>query len=92
MPDIHIKRNHKYTRDDVRNRVQKATEQLKSQYPIKTEWKGQDQLNFSATGVKGTIDIRDAELEVKVEIGLLARPLKGRIEDGINKALDRELA
>lgn len=92
MADINIKRPHKYSREDVRNRIQKAAAQLSEKYGAKGEWKGQDHFAFNATGVKGGIDIRDTEVEVKVELGFLARALKGKIEEGINKALDRELA
>jgi putative polyhydroxyalkanoate system protein len=92
MADIHIKRPHKFNREDVRNRVQKAASDLSQKYGVKSEWKGQDHLAFSATGVKGGIDIKDSEVEVKIELGFLARALKGKIEEGVNKALDRELA
>lgn len=91
MADIHIKRAHSLTREEARARVQNAADKLKDQYPVKTEWKGQDHLAFTATGVKGGIEIKDNEVEVKVELGFLARALKGRIEEGINKSLDREL-
>jgi putative polyhydroxyalkanoate system protein len=90
--DIHIKRNHNFSADDLRARVTKAAEKLSTNYGVKTEWKGNTHLAFTATGVKGGIDLKDKEIEVKVELNFLTRALKGKIEEGVNKALDKELA
>src|SRR5262245_50865739 len=72
MADIHIKRTHKLTLEEARTRVQKAADEIKAKYGAKSEWKGQNLLAFSATGVKGGIEVKEGELEVKVELGFLA--------------------
>jgi putative polyhydroxyalkanoate system protein len=92
MADIHIKRAHNLTQETARERVKAVEAKLTAQYGMKPEWKSQDQLAFAASGVKGTLEIKGAEIEVKVELGFMAKMLKGKIEEGINKTLDRELA
>lgn len=92
MADIHIKRSHSFSREDIKARVSKALDKMSSGYGVKSEWKGQDQVAISATGVKGTIDIREKDIEVKIELNFLMRAMKGKIEEGINKAFDKELA
>lgn len=92
MSDIHIKRPHKLQREDAKTRVNKTATELGSKYGVKSKWNSDTQLSFSGTGADGTIDIHENEVEVKVKLGFLARALKGKIEETINKTLDKELA
>ena len=63
------------------------TESLASEYNAKCDWNG-DELAFSSTGVKGKLHIAEDEVEIKVDLGLVFRPLKSKIESGIVAQLD----
>lgn len=92
MSDINIKRKHSLSKADAKTRIDKTAAELSSKYGVKSKWKSENQLEFSGTGADGTIDLNDNDVEVKVKLGWLAKALKGKIEETINKTLDRELA
>jgi putative polyhydroxyalkanoate system protein len=92
MSDINIKREHALGTAEVKTRIDKTAVELGSKFGVKSKWKSDNQLEFTGTGADGTIDVSDTGVEVKVKLGWLAKALKGKIEETINKTLDRELS
>ncbi|MGM0570818.1 MAG: polyhydroxyalkanoic acid system family protein [Pseudomonadota bacterium] len=45
-------------------------------------------MRFRRSGVKGHLDISPSELHVHLELGMMLRPFKGRIEEEIHNQLD----
>jgi putative polyhydroxyalkanoate system protein len=92
MSDINIKRKHSLSKEDAKVRIDKTAGELGSKYGVKSKWKNETMLEFSGTGADGTIELLESDVEVKVKLGWLAKALKGKIEETINKTLDKELA
>lgn len=87
MPQIHIRKKHKLGKAGARKTAETLADSLASEYKAKCQWKDDD-LSFSSKGVKGNLHVADDEVEIKVDLGLMLRPLKSKIESGIVAQLD----
>ena len=58
---------------------------------VDSQWDG-DTLRFSRSGVKGSIAVSAAAVEVHAELGLMLSPLKGMVEDEIRRKLAEQFA
>ena len=90
MSNIHIKRRHRLPPGELRERVEHIAQDLRSKLNADYAWKG-DSLQFKRAGVSGSIDIAEDAIELNIELGLLLSPMKGKIEETINKNLDQAL-
>jgi len=78
-------------REETRQRVEEIAKGLKKEYKINYAWKG-DQLQFKRTGASGFLGLGDGFVEVKIKLGLVLAPLKGKIEAAIRKNMTEELS
>ena len=62
---------------------------LRDDYGATYAWKG-DHLQFERTGASGRITLKPEAFEVRVEIGFLLSPLRGRIEREIRLFCDEQ--
>ncbi len=90
MSEIHFKKEHSFGKEKAREIIQeyadKYGEQLKK-FKIEFQWDG-DTINLSGPA-KGTIEVREENVEVSVKLGLAARMLKGRIEEGMKSGIEK---
>ena len=86
MSSIHIKHHHGLKREETRDRVERVAEYLGGKYKIKYAWKG-DQLSSKHKGAHVHVNLTDGCVELKIQLGMLFAPLKGRIERAIRKNL-----
>ena len=88
MAEARVKKPHSLGLEGARERAQTAEKDLASRYGASTQWKG-NQLHFSRMGIKGHIEIRDAEVEFYANLGFLGGPLKGKVETKAHEILER---
>jgi putative polyhydroxyalkanoate system protein len=84
MTTIHIKRAHELSRDEAKRRVERIAEDLKDKFNVQYHWKN-DSLQFKRSGASGAIDLGDGFVEVKIRLGMMLAPMKGKIEASIKK-------
>jgi len=87
MSQIEIKKKHALGKAGARKTAEKLAESLTAEYNAKCEWINDD-LCFTSPGVKGKLCVGDEDVEIKVDLGLMLRPLKSKIESGIVSQLD----
>ena len=87
MADISIKRVHHSTPADAKKMAEKIAAKLEKDYQLKSSWAG-DVLNFTRSGVNGTLGVTAKELKIDVKLGFLMAAFKGPIGDAIEKNLD----
>lgn len=87
MADISIKRAHHSTMADAKKMAEKIAAKLEKDYQLKSSWVG-DVLNFTRSGVNGTLGVTAKELRIDVKLGFLMAAFKGPIGDAIEKNLD----
>jgi putative polyhydroxyalkanoate system protein len=84
MANIHIKRTHTLPREVVRARVEELARDLKKKLDADYVWDG-DSLRFKRSGASGSIDMGDGFVELKIKLGMLLSPMKGKIERSIDE-------
>ncbi len=90
MATIDITRQHTMGREGAKQAAENVAERLKEKIDVNYRWEG-DTLRFQRKGADGRIQVRDADVRVEVELGLLLRPMKGTITEKINDYLSRYL-
>ena len=87
MATIHIKQQHHLAHDAARERVEEIAKDLKQKLNADYAWKG-DSLQFKRSGASGSIELSDEFIELRVKLGLMLAPMKGKIESAIREKLD----
>ncbi len=91
MADIKINKLHSLEISDARKRLEEMAGELQSQYGIKSAWAG-NTATLSGTGLKkGVVELTDSAINVEISLGLLAKALKGKIQEQVNLSLDKVL-
>jgi len=88
MTDINIGRHHSLPLAVAKSRVQKTADELNSEHNFGSAWHG-NTLSFERSGLQGEIYVSDSEVRVHVTLGLLMKPLKGKLVDRIEEKLER---
>jgi putative polyhydroxyalkanoate system protein len=92
MATIEIVKHHSLDRATARTKAEELAQRLKEKLSLELEWRG-DSVMFESTsgaakGAKGSIELRDGEVVVNVDLPLMLRPLKGMVESKIREKLD----
>jgi putative polyhydroxyalkanoate system protein len=88
---IHIEREHNLGKANARKSAEHIAARLQHELKVSCEWHG-DVLVMSHSGAKGSISVEDSKVEVKVELPLLLRPLRAKVEREILQQLDKYLS
>lgn len=92
MADIIIRKNHGVETGVLRGRLEELAKDLKAKYGIRYRWDG-DKCLLDGAGLKqGTVTISPTELTLEVTLGMMAKLLKPKIEEEINKKIGKVLA
>lgn len=87
MADINIRKSHGLDKDAAKAKVHQIVDEL--EYVDKATWNGAGtKADVKGKGFKGDIEVTDTDLVVNIKLGLLAKALKGKIEEQINKRID----
>jgi len=88
---IVVQRHHDLGLTKARHLAETMAQRLQRDYDGSFIWRG-DELHFSRTGVSGWVGVTNDRVEVRVELGFLLRPLRGRIEHEICAFCDEQFA
>lgn len=91
MSDIKLVRSHSLPIGKAKAIVQKAADDLAREYSLTSDWRG-DTLHFHRHGVTGHMHVTESEIGLDVTLGLLLKPLKGRLTEHIQRTFDKLLA
>lgn len=91
MSVIDVRRSHALDQAQARDAAETLARDLSRQFDVHYQWEG-DVMTFKRSGVKGALNITPAELHVRLELGLMLRPFKSRIEQEIHAQLDQIIA
>jgi putative polyhydroxyalkanoate system protein len=95
MADLHIVREHSLGLAKARKLAFKWAEQAESEFDMQcnySEGAQKDEVDFSRTGVKGSLTVSKDRFELQAQLGFLLGAFKGKIEAEIVKNLDALLA
>ena len=88
MSVIDIHRAQSLDKEHAREAAETLAKDLSKQFDVNYQWEG-DLLKFKRSGVKGQLDISENDLHIRLELGLMLRPFKSRIEQEIHSQLDQ---
>ena len=88
MSVIDVHRPHALDKAQARAAAETLAEDLSRQFDVHYQWEG-DVMKFKRSGVKGQLDISPSDIHVHLELGMLLRPFKSRIEQEIHSQLDQ---
>lgn len=89
MSEIVVSRAHGLTLKKARAAAENIAADLADEFDIDYEWDG-NTLDFSRTGVSGTIVVTKKDVEIRAKLGFLLLALRSRIEHEIHRFLDEE--
>ncbi len=90
MANIDIRRRHGLSLHAARTLVTQIATHICDRYDLQSDWQD-DSLHLQRTGLKGRIDINEAEIHVRAELGMMLGMLKTTIEREIERELDANL-
>jgi putative polyhydroxyalkanoate system protein len=90
MSEIRIERPHALGLTEASRRVRDLEPKLKDRYGIKLDWSG-DTANVKGSGVSGTIAVAEGKVDVQLKLGLLLRPMAGKIREAIDQQIEKAL-
>ncbi len=82
MSIIDMCAHHSMTRDDAQSAADDLACDLAQKFQINYHWSG-DHINFKRPGVHGQITVREGELRIRAQLGLMLMFLKPQIENEI---------
>ena len=88
MSVIDVHRPHTLDKEHARQAAETLAKDLSSQFDVHYQWEG-DHLKFKRSGVKGHLNITPKDLHIHLELGMMLRPFKSRIEQEIHSQLDQ---
>ncbi|MBW0147581.1 polyhydroxyalkanoic acid system family protein [Marinobacter arenosus] len=88
MSVIDVHRPHSLDKEHAREAAETLAKDLSEQFDVNYQWEG-DVLRFKRSGVKGQLNLSHADLHIHLELGMMLRPFKSRIEQEIHSQLDQ---
>ncbi|MDX1756832.1 MAG: polyhydroxyalkanoic acid system family protein [Marinobacter sp.] len=88
MSVIDVHRSHSLDHEHARQAAEALARDLSRQFDVHYQWEG-DVMRFKRSGVKGHLDITPQDIHVRLELSMLLRPFKSRIEQEIHSQLDQ---
>lgn len=88
MSVIDVYRSHSLDQARAREVAENLARDLSRKFDMDYRWEG-DVMRFKRTGVKGQLDITAGNIHVHLELGLLLKPFKARIEQEIHSQLNQ---
>lgn len=95
MADIHIEREHQLGMGGARKLAWRWAEQAENDFDMSCTYEegdGCDEVQFTRSGVSGTLKVSAEKFELDARLGFLLGAFKDRIESEIVKNLDELLA
>lgn len=86
MSKIDIRHAHALPRAKARKAIEEVAKTLAEKFDMAYDWDG-DVLNFSRSGVDGSIELAPKELHVHAKLGFLTAMFKEPIEGEIKRVL-----
>ena len=83
MSRINIYRKHSLNRDKARRAAEKVAEHLNDRFQLHYRWEG-DSLHFKHAGLKGYLELKESEVRIRINLGLMMLAMKPFLEQEIH--------
>lgn len=90
MADINLTRRHTMGKEDAKAATERVAQELEAQLNASYRWEG-DTLRFERSGASGHLEVREDAVHAAIDLGLMLKPMKGRIHREAEQLLDKHL-
>jgi putative polyhydroxyalkanoate system protein len=80
-------KKHALSGAEARKTAEILADRLAAEYNAKWQWQDND-LKLTAKGVHGLLHVGHDMVDIKVDLGMVLRPFRGKIENRIKEELD----
>lgn len=84
MADISYSVEHQLTQAAAKKAAQQVADDLSAEYGLDCEWDG-DVLNFSRSGVKGSLTLEDKAAHIDIKLGMMLSMFSAKIEEQVTR-------
>ncbi|MCF7982695.1 MAG: polyhydroxyalkanoic acid system family protein [Pseudomonadales bacterium] len=88
MTSVNVQRKLNMSQAEARLAAEKVADKLAREYGVIFSWEG-DCAAINGPGVKGSCEVSDGTVDIKLTLGFLVAPFAVRVKDEINKYFDR---
>jgi putative polyhydroxyalkanoate system protein len=88
MADISISQKHKLSHKKAKAAAQKVVDQIAEEYGVTAEWDG-DTLNFQRSGVTGSLELLDHEVQLDIKLGFMLMAFSSTIEAHVHENMKK---
>lgn len=88
MAGFKLRKAHTMDKDELRDAAEGLARQLEGSHGVRARWDG-DSVRIKGAGVNGLLTLSEADVEVSVELGLMASPFKGVLRTEVQRYLDK---
>lgn len=88
MPTVSMQKNLNMSNEAALLKVEEAAEQLAEKYGLMINWVG-NQASIRGPSVDGSVVVADGVMDLRLELGLLAAPFKGKIEAAVEEYFEK---
>ena len=92
MAKLTIEQAHALPIDEVKRRLQELADRLSAKYGIDAKWTSEREASLKRTGVSGTLNIGENKVAVLLDLSFALLPMKGKIQERIERELKSALA
>jgi putative polyhydroxyalkanoate system protein len=86
MSDVNASKAHGMTKAEALVKLATLADQMAAKYGVKVEFRG-DVATVSGRGVNGEARVDNTHVHLNLKLGLLLRPIAGKVRAGVDKAI-----
>jgi len=91
MSTIKVERAHSLGRDEALRRAQSLLQEYGDRFKAKVTWSDSG-VAVAGSGFSGRAEVSEDRVSIALDLGLVLRPLKARIENRLARELDAQFA
>ncbi len=92
MAKLNIEQAHALPLDEVKKRLEDLANRLATKYGIDAKWTSDREATLKRTGVSGIIKVAEDKVAVLLDLSFALLPMKGKIQERIERELKSALA
>jgi putative polyhydroxyalkanoate system protein len=91
MATIDVCRSHALPKEEAKKRAEDLAKSMQQKFDLDWRWEG-DRIVFdaprgAAKGTRGSVEVSDADVRVQIDLPMLLRMLKGKVESKVSEKL-----
>jgi putative polyhydroxyalkanoate system protein len=95
MSTIDVRRSHALPKEEARKRAEELARAMQQRFELEWHWEG-DRILFeaprgAAKGTRGSVDVTESEVRVQIDLPLLLRVMKAKVEAKVQEKLSKAL-